>query len=141
MLCRKRTIAPTLKIHDPRRPMPQTVTGTDFTQTIDLNLAGDTPHVIVYKFFTRGPLPTDDWQPLANGSTPPTGVYHKSFSTNQDGQLYYMLGVGSFAANSPFRVALTFSQNGKLLDSGTVIWAGTADASGTAYKQDWVNFE
>jgi hypothetical protein len=117
--------------------MANTVTLIKPGGPVDLNVAVTTPHVVAYKFWTR-PGDSGGWVLLAQGSTPPDGVFHTTFPAQKMSEFFYWLGIGNFHGSSVYAVTLTLGQDGQHLDGGTIPWNGKTDAAGNDVTQGGV---
>ncbi|HEY7470897.1 MAG TPA: hypothetical protein VIE68_00985 [Gemmatimonadota bacterium] len=100
---------------------------------IDLEVAGETPHVFAYRVWTKAP-DADRWTVAAEGHSE-DGVpdVHAIGPFARGTLVAWWLGVGG-PAGSWFRAALRFRQRGQLLEGGERRLRGRTNAAGGAVR-------
>jgi hypothetical protein len=105
---------------------------------IDLNVVGQSPHVMVYRIWVM--LPGQAWQKVATGSTADDIADHQSAGPYPEGtKLAYWFGVAG-APSSTWQGLLSISQQGKIVPGGACLEQGTTNAKGAAVREDQVTF-
>jgi hypothetical protein len=105
----------------------------DPTRAIDLEVSGETPHVLAYRVWTKAPG-EDRWTVAAEGNSE-DGVpdVHAVGPYVRDTLVAWWLGIGG-PAGSWFRAALRFRQRDQLLEGGERRVRGRTNANGGAVR-------
>lgn len=100
---------------------------------IDLEVTGETPHVLAYRVWTKAPG-EDRWTVAAEGHSE-DGVpdLHAIGPLTRGTLVAWWLGIGG-PAGSWFRAALRFAQNGRVLDGGARRVRGRTNDRGGAVR-------
>jgi hypothetical protein len=105
----------------------------DPTLPIDVSVAGETPHVLAYKVWTKAPG-EDRWTVAAEGHSEDEAVDTHAIGPRPIGTLIaWWLGIGG-RPGSWFRAALRFGQSGALLDGGEHRVRGRTNDRGGAVR-------
>jgi hypothetical protein len=106
----------------------------DPAASIEVNFVVRSKHVVAYRLWVKT-TPPAQWQVVADGHTAdhiPDLVTVPPVSPGA--QLAFWLGIGG-DPNSQYEVLVTISQNGKMLEDGSLIERGRTNEKGVAEVQ------
>jgi len=107
--------------------------GADPTLAIDLEVAGETPHVIAWRVWTKAPG-EDRWTVVAEGHSEDDVPDVHAIGPLAPGTLVaWWLGIGG-PAGSWFRAAVRFRQRGRVLEGGERRVRGRTNDRGGAVR-------
>ena len=105
----------------------------DADKPIDINFAGQTPHVFAYRMWYRRPG-EESWTKFAEGHTEDDQADHHRTGPHPDGtKIASMVAVGG-KKSSLYRFLLIFSQDGQVVQGGIIRESGKTSADGGALK-------
>jgi len=108
---------------------------------LEVNVVSRSPHVLGYRVWTHTPQSTGPWQQVADGRTDdnvPDNALVPPLATGSS--LAYWFGLGG-NPGTQYRALLLLSQDGQMLNDGTIIEEGVTDANGFAVVERQVRFQ
>lgn len=103
----------------------------DTTKQLEINVVSRSPHVVGYRIWTRAPNAVA-WSQVADGDTADNIPDSTKLQPVASGvSLTYWFGIGG-NPNTHYRALLILSQDGAVLNDGTLIEEGATDANGFA---------
>lgn len=106
----------------------------DPAKPIDVNVVGQSPHVVAYRMWYQKPGETG-WTKFAEGHTSDDVSDHYTAGPFADRtKISYWLGIAG-KPQSEYRAVVTFAQDGKIVDGGMCQEEGRTDANGGAVKE------
>lgn len=114
------------------------IADVDPAKPIDINVVGQSPHVIVYRIWLM--LPGDEWQVLATGSTADNIADHYHKGPLPEGtKLAYWFGIAG-NPNTEWQALLSIAQDGRIVPGGACLEPGKTNAKGAAVRENQVTF-
>lgn len=103
--------------------------GNDAGEEMDINFAGQSPHVFAYRMWFRRPG-DESWTLFGEGDTSDDVPDHQSTGPHPaDTQIIVWTAVGG-KPNSNYRFLLTFSQGGAIVTGGVISRSGKTSGDG-----------
>ena len=110
------------------------IADVDASQPIDINVVGQSPHVVVYRIWVM--LPGAQWQVIGTGSTA-DNIHQGPYPVST--KLAYWFGIAGNPATT-WQTLLSIAQNGKIVPGGACLQQGQTNAKGAAVREDQVTF-
>ena len=117
--------------------MPR-ITDVDPTRPIDLNVVGQSPHVVVYRVWVM--LPGGQWEVIGTGSTADNIADHYQKGPYPEGtKLAYWFGIAG-NPSTDWQALLSIAQDGKIVPGGACLEQGKTNSKGAAVREDQATF-
>lgn len=105
---------------------------------IDINVVGQSPHVVVYRIWVM--RPGAQWEVIGTGSTADNIADHYRVGPYAEGtKLAYWFGIAG-NPNTTWQALLSIAQNGKIVPGGACLEQGKTNAKGAGVRENQVTF-
>lgn len=98
---------------------------------LEINVVSRSPHVLGYRVWSRPTNASGAWNQVADGDTSDNIPDNTKIRVAANTSLTYWFGIGG-NPNTHYRALLILSQDGQILNDGTLIEEGTSDGNGFA---------
>ena len=102
---------------------------------IELTVASRSPHAVAYRIWSRAPGGT--WGKLADGHAGGDARTHRLGPVATGTGLAIWVGLGGHP-HTRYRVALTIGQDGRVVETGTILLDGETNGQGVAQTEQRV---